>query len=318
MRCASALALALLSISASLPTADTFSAVHQQRYSMGTMFDVLVYHASRPDAERVVSRALDEVVRLDRVMSHFRPDSDLSRLVDDAANAFKAVDASLYDVIHESIRVSRASGGTFDVTVGPLVKLWRTARDQGRRPSNAEIHAARRCVGYERIEMRPPDRIRLGSDCIEIDLGGIGKGYAVDRAMRILKDAGIQRAVVNAGRSSIASIGAPPGNSGWPVTVGSASSTLLLHDESISTSQQNGEILEPATGIPAASTMAVSVVAPDATLSDALATTLLLLSREEGVKLLERFAGVSALWISSTGELKGAYRRPRAELSDDR
>ena len=305
------LALALLLIpGVASPTAETLSAVHQQRYSMGTVFDVLVYHTSRTDAERAVARALDEVVRLDRVMSHFKADSDLLKLVRDGQSAFVPVDPSLYDVIQESIKVSRLSGGKFDVTIGPLVKLWKRARDEGRSPSAAEIADARRCVGYEIIEEQAPDRIRLRSNCVEIDLGGIGKGYAVDRAMRILKTAGIQHAVINAGGSSIASIGAPPGGKGWPVKVGkgSGSRTVVLRDGSISTSEQNGEIVDPSTGIPIANVMTVSVIAPGATVADALSTTLLLLSKKDGMKLLEQFADVSVLWISPAGELNGAYR----------
>jgi FAD:protein FMN transferase len=278
---------------------------------MGTMFDIVVYHPSRPDAERAVAAALDEVARLDAVMSNFKADSDLSKLARDGRAGFVQVDANLFNVIETSIDVSRRSHGAFDITVGPLVSVWRLAREENRIPSDAEIAAARRCVGYERIELRSPDRVHLRSDCIELDLGAIGKGYAVDRAIAVLAAAGIQHAVVNAGSSSIAAIGNPPGSTAWPVRIGAtvvgSESRLLLRNESISTSQQQGEIFDPRIGMPASTTTAVSVVAPSAMISDALDTTLVLLSIDEGKRLLSDYAKVSAFWISANGELKAEY-----------
>lgn len=294
MPCADAWALALALLLQPGP-----SPVHQQRYSMGTMFDIVAYHASRPEAERAIDRAMDEIARLDNVLSHFKVDSDLSKLIRDARHAFVKVDPSLYEVIEQSVRVSRLSGGKFDVTVGPLVRLWKEAHAAGRRPTGGQIAGARRCVGYEKIELRAPDLIRFQSDCLELDLGGIGKGYAVDRAIDILKAAGIRNAVVNAGSSSIASIGAPPQAAGWPVRLGGdGAGALLLRDSSISTSQQSGETIDPYTGAPTPSGITVSVKAPSATLSDALTKPLMMLTREEGAKLLEHFHGASVVYLS--------------------
>jgi thiamine biosynthesis lipoprotein len=289
------IALFFLIPSVSLP-AQPLSPVHQQRYAMGTMFDIVVYHGSTRDAMRAVDQAMDEISRLDRVMSHFRPDSEVARLVRDARQAFVAVDPSLVEVIQESILVSRRSTGKFDVTIGPLVKMWKAANSTGRMPSAAEVSDARRCVGYDKIEIDDRARIRVRSDCMEIDLGGIGKGYAVDRAMAVLRSAGIRRAVINAGGSSIAAMGSPPGEDGWPVRVGSVSGTeLRLHDNAISTSEQNGEIVDPHTAAPALSRSMVTVAAPRAALADALSTTLVMMSVDDGAKLLEQFAGVSVL-----------------------
>jgi len=324
-----AIAFLLLMRSASAQT-EPLSPVHQQRYCMGTMFDIVVYHSSRADAERAIQKAFEETARLDQVLSHFKPDSDLSKLVREARRGFVAVEPSLYEVLQQSIIFSRRSGGKFDVTIAPLLRTWREAHARGRRPSDAEIDAARRCVGYEKIEVTAPDTIRFGSDCVEIDLGGIGKGYAVDRAIAVLKAAGVQHALVNAGSSSIAAIGAPPGRRGWPVRLGASVSgrtTLLLRDASISTSRQNflpfgseagafGEILDPQTAAPAGSRLTVSVVAASATVSDALSTTLLMLSSDEAAKLLEQFADVSALWMTADGELQSSYRSSQLLLSD--
>lgn len=290
---------------------------------MGTMFDIVAYHASHEEAERAVAKAMNEIVRLDRVMSHFKADSDLSKLVRDGHGDAVPVEPSLFEVIQESLMFSRRSSGKFDVTIAPLLKTWTSARAEGREPSADEIARARRCVGYQNIEPTAPNRIRLRSDCVEIDLGGIGKGYAVDRAIDVLKAAGIRHALINAGSSSIASIGSPPDRQGWPVLLNArvtGHQILLLRDRSISTSEQSpsGETLDPQTGAPTESTLTVSVVAPRATVSDALSTTLLMLSLEEGRKLLAQFAGVSALWMTGSGELKAAYGESQLQLSDSR
>lgn len=273
--------------------------VHQQRYCMGTMFDIVAYHSSRSTAERAIAGALTEIDRLDRVMSHFMSDSELSRLNRDARHGFVAVDRSLYDVIEESIKVSRLSNGKFDVTIAPLTKIWKDAQTDGQRPSTAEIAAAKRCVGYERIDLAPPNRIRFRSDCLQVELGGIGKGYAVQRAVAILHSSGIRDAVVNGGGSSIAAIGAPPGANGWPVrlpTRASLAPELLLRDNALSTSQQDGGIIDPLTAVPPPSKTTITVIAPSATVADALSTALVLMTKAEGAKLTRRFAGVTAIY----------------------
>lgn len=315
---------------AALLPAETLSPVQRQRYCMGTMFNIIVYHPSAAQAARAIERAMTEIVRLDGVMSHYKADSDLSRLNREGRAGFVAVEPSLYEVIEESLVFSRRSGGTFDVTIAPLLRIWKEAHAAGRTPSAGEISEAARCVGYELIETAVPDRVRFRSDCLELDLGGIGKGYAVDRALAVLRSEGVRHAMVNAGGSTIAASGAPPGKRGWPIQLGAAvsgSTTLLLRDRSISTSQQNlvsavleaagsGEIIDPHSGAPTPQRTAISVVTATATASDALATTLVMLPMEEGTKLLEQFADVSALWISPAGMLQRAYRASGLQLAD--
>jgi FAD:protein FMN transferase len=312
--------------------ANALAAVQLHRYCMGTMFDIVAYHPTQADAQRAIERAMAEIERLDRVMSNFKPDSDLSRLVREGRNAFTTVEPSLFEVIQTSLEFSQRSSGRFDVTIAPLLRTWKDAAAEGRRPSDKNIAAARRCVGFEKIEMQPPNRIRFNSDCLEIDLGGIGKGYAVDRAIGFLKSDGIRSALINAGASSIASIGAPPGENGWPVQLGarvSGQNTLLLRDSTVSTSQQKfvpltfdpgafGDILDPRSGGPADSRLTVTVVAPTATMSDALSTTLLILSPTQGATLLQAFDGVSALWIAPNGMLHAGYRDSLLQLSNSK
>ena len=292
------------------PLAESPAPIHAQRYAMGTMFDIVVYHGSPAEAARAVEEALAEVTRLDRVMSNFMPESDLSALVREARVGPVRVVPSLYEIIERSTAVSRLTGGKFDVTIAPLLRAWKRAETEGRQPGAAEISAARQCVGYAAIETHPPDSIRFTSSCLDIDLGGIGKGYAVERALLVLKSAGIGNAVVNAGGSSIAAIGSQPGHSGWPVKVGGdtqAGPTIELRSMSMATSRQAPEILDPHLGTPAPRGTTVSVIAADAALADALSTTLVMLTIPDGRALLARLPGVSALWFSPAGMLEAAH-----------
>jgi FAD:protein FMN transferase len=308
--------------------ADTLVPISQQRYVMGTMFDIVAYHASRTEAERGIEQAMQEIVRLDQVMSDYKADSDLSHLNREGRRGFVAVDPSLYEIVEQSISFSRRTGGRFDVTIAPLLKLWKDAYAAGRTPADDEIAAVKRCVGSEQIELSAPNRIRFRSDCLAIDLGGVGKGYAVDRALAVLVSAGIKHALINAGGSSIGAVGAPPGQQGWPVKLGArvnGSDVLLLRDASMSTSQQNlrvmtaapgfGEILDPRAGAPVQQRTAVTVVTPSGTVAEALTKALLMVPIDEAPALLTSFPDVSALWMSPAGELLGAHRASQLPVS---
>jgi len=289
--------------------------VHKKRYAMGTVFEIVVYNDSVARASSAIDQALDEVVRLDNVLSNFKPKSDLSRMNREAHFHVARIPPDLYKVIETSLVYSRLSDGAFDVSVGPLVDLWKAALAGGATPSGAELARARTCVGYEKIVLLPPDEIEFRSDCMRLDLGAVGKGYAVDRAMEILHANGIERAYIDAGGSTIYGMGAPINHDGWLVHLRDPSNRLdpqvKLMTNSVSTSEQTaasklegdspGHIVDPASGTPLRTGYAVSVTAKSATASDALSTTLLLLGPEKGGALVARLKDVSAIWVSADG-----------------
>jgi hypothetical protein len=178
---------------------------------MGTVFEIVIYDDDLVEAAAAARAALDEVVRLDGVMSNYKPESELSRMNRTAHFAPVRISPELYEVIDESLYYSRISGGQFDISVGPVVDLWKAALAGGPLPTSAEQSAALRCVGYQKIELLPPVRIQFHSDCMRLDLGAIGKGYAIDRVVELLKARGIRRAYIDAGGSTIYALGAPPG-----------------------------------------------------------------------------------------------------------
>jgi thiamine biosynthesis lipoprotein len=289
---------------------------HKQRYAMGTVFEIVTYDTRDGEASAAIDRAFEEILRLDGVMSNYKRDSELSRLNRNAHFHSVAVSADLYRIIGQSVQYSRLSGGEFDVTVGPLVDLWK-AQQRGEHVVTAnDEKKARECLGFQKIELLPPDHIAFRSSCLRIDLGGIGKGYAVDRAVEVLRAASIERALINAGGSTIYAIGTPPGEAGWTVKLrdlsGRVRPEVVLKDNSVSTSEQSppnllgkysgGHIIDPRQGKPLQSSRSVSVVARTATASDALSTTMLIVGADRGKALLATIAGTAAVWISPDGE----------------
>ncbi len=302
--------------------------VHKTKYVMGTVYEIAVYN-ERPDrASQAIDKAFAEIVVLDDIMSNYKPESDLSRLNRNAHYHLEKVPLDLYRVIEESGRYSKLSGGKFDITVAPLVDLWKAALRGDRVPTEAEQENVRRCVGYEKIELIPPDRVEFHSPCMRIDLGSIGKGYAVDRAVETLRANGIANALVDAGQSTIYGLGAPPGQSAWEVHLRDPSNRIdpqvMLHDNSVSTSEQTpasllgienaGHIIDPGNGKPLETKYALSIVAKTGTASDALSTTLLLVGPVKGKPIVNSIADAAAIWISAEGETETATTGPQIRL----
>jgi thiamine biosynthesis lipoprotein len=298
-------------------SAQSSSFVHEKRYVMGTVFEIVIYDDDLPRADAAARAALDEVVRLDSIMSNYKPESELSRMNRTAHFQPVRISRELYDVIEQSLLYSRLSDGQFDVSVGPVVDLWKAALAGGPLPTTDAQAAALGCVGYHKIELMPPDRIQFHSDCMRLDLGSIGKGYAVDRMVELLKARNVRCAYINAGGSTIYALGAPPGANSWSIGLrdpsGKPAPEIMLLNNSVSTSEQSpasllqggdtpGHIVVPGTGKPLQTRSAVSVSAPSATASDALSTTLLLLGSAKGAVLLKTLHNVSAIWIDSDGK----------------
>jgi len=321
--------LALASPNSASPPPAPF--VHKKKYVMGTVFEIVAYGNPLAPVSDAIDKAFEEIVRLDDVMSDYKSDSALSRLNRSAHFHPASVPPDLYRVIEESLRYSRLSAGKFDVTVGPLVKLWKAAIRGERPPSSAEEQRLRACVGYQNVELLSPDRIEFRSPCVQIDLGAIGKGYALDRAADVLRSHGVSHALLNAGGSTIFALGAPPGQTTWLVHLRDPSNKrdpqVRLSDNSVSTSEQTppslisqesaGHIIDPDTGMPLRTQFAVSIVAKTATASDALSTTLLLVGPEKGKEIVESVADVAAVWIASDGTSKVASSGPQILLPND-
>jgi len=248
--------------------------------AMGSAYSVVVYGEDRTRMEEAVDAAFEEVHRLDEMLSNYKPASELSEVNRKAADQPVQVTQEMFDLLAACVEYSRASEGAFDITVGPLMKVWGFYKGTGRLPHRAEVRGALERVGYRNILLDAGDRtVRFAKAGVELDPGGIGKGYAVDRMVEVLKQYGIQTALVSAAGSSIYGLGAPPGEKGWKVQIRDPKdekktvADVYLKDESMSTSGNYekffraeghiySHIMDPRTGWPAQGVLSVSAVTP--------------------------------------------------------
>ena len=325
----SSVALLVIIVAQAWASAKGDQLVYRKKYAMGTVFEIVAYGPSPERTARAIEQAFKDVIRLDHVMSDYIPSSDLTRINRTAHYRAEPVPPDLYKVIQQSLLYSRLSAGEFDISVGPLARIWKAEIRDGTVPTEAEVEKLRRCVGWRKITLAPPDRVEFRSPCMAIDLGAIGKGYAVDRAAAILRSDGIRRALISAGTSTFYAMGSPLGGSGWTVHLrdpsGNLSPEVILSGNSVSTSEQThdpepgkapfGDIIDPAKGVPVKAHYSVSVVAGSATASDALSTTLLLMGPARGKALVKKLPDVAAIWISRQGKPEKFSTGPRISVN---
>lgn len=266
--------------------------------AMGSTYTIVAYHNSRPVLEAAVDEAFEEVRRLDDQLSNYKSRSGWSQMNREAASQPVRVTPELFDLLAACLDYSRKSEGAFDISVGPLVKVWGFYKGSGRLPHRAEIRGALTKVGYKNVILnREEMTVRFAKPGVELDPGGIGKGYALDRVVAILSKNGIRSALISAGGSSIYGLGAPPGEPGWKVKIrhpkqpGRHVSELILNNRSMSTSGTSekffisggkvySHIFDPRTGYPAPGMLSVSVTAPMTIDSEAWTKPLFILGRQ--------------------------------------
>lgn len=271
--------------------------------AMNTEFEVIIAQAGMAFAEaRHAALAMfQEIDRLEEELSRFRPTSEIWRLSLLKAGESAAVDLATWDCLSLAKAVHEETNGAFDITVGPLMKLWRNPDGTARTPDSEEVAATRQRVGSSLFELDPErQRVTVHSDGMVFDLGALGKGYALDQAVRVLNDWDVHTALLNAGESTILGIGLPPEMEGWPVNLHlEEPRTLHLRDSALSCSGfavQGNHLMNPRTGEPMPVLKKRSyVLAPTAALSDALSTAFMMMEPEEIKALCERYPGVEAV-----------------------
>lgn len=280
---------------------------------MGTSFRIVLYASSAAVADSAAAAAFRRIDELNLIFSDYREDSEVSRLSATAGSGQKvAVSAELWEVLRFAHRLSIKSKGAFDVTVGPLSKLWRRAFRQQEFPGMTKIAEARAQVGYRYIRYFPDKRaVRLLKTGMHLDFGGIAKGYTVDAVCEVLRQHGIHQAVVDGGGDLYAG-DPPPGSSGWEIGfLTEQDGKLPLARRAIASSgstykylEWNGRryshIIDPRTGFGVTETAIVNVAAPDCMQADAFASTLSVLNSKESFKLLRSFPQIQ--WINSAGQ----------------
>jgi len=261
--------------------------VHVAREAMACRFEVTL-PATEPRGIAGASVALDEIDRLEAQLTVYRADSEVSEINRNAAAGPVAVDQALFELLSLANRLNRETDGAFDITAGPLIRCWGFFSRHGRIPDSDELERARERVGMFQLCLDAARRsVRFARPGVEINLGSIGKGFALDRAAARLSEQGLRTALLSGGRSSVVALGGDQG--GWLVGVrhphqaGCRIATIRLKDAAMATSgtgeqyfvaggRRYGHILDPRSGFPACGVAGATVVASSGAIADALAT----------------------------------------------
>lgn len=307
---------------------------------MGTKVEIVLYAGDHLAADTGFRAAFGRIAELDKIMSDYDADSELSRLSQASPTLQpQKVSRDLFHVLDEAQRLSRQSSGAFDVTVGPLTKLWRRARRQRELPRADLLAAARESVGYQYMQLDPEDStVVLLRPAMRLDLGAIAKGYACDEALRELRRHGLGQALVDFS-GNLACGDAPPMAPGWRVGIAPLDATspptrfLILAQCGVSTSGDTWQyveidgvryshILDPHTGLGLTNRSSVTVVAPSAILADGLSTTASVLGPSRGLELIETFPDAAALILQADGDQVRTFESRRVgnylEVPNDR
>jgi thiamine biosynthesis lipoprotein len=275
---------------------------------MGVPVRVVLYAADEAAAMQAARAAFDRVRALDAVMSDYRPDSELNRL-SATAGEWVPVSAELFSVLALAREIADATGGAFDPTVGPLVALWRESRASGALPSVARLADARARSGWPRLELDPATlSVRLAARGMRLDLGGIAKGFILDRALSAARATGVSRILIEAGGDIVVG-DAPPGREGWTIDVDDVDDELArraaaLTNAALATSGASvqfveidgvrySHVVDPMTGLGLTSSRVSRVIAGDGATADALATAIGVAGPESIPRLLAAFPGVA-------------------------
>ncbi|KAA0991794.1 FAD:protein FMN transferase [Dyadobacter aurulentus] len=293
-----------------------------KRYSfekglMGSPFKLVFYAASDSIADEAAKKAFGRVEELNEIMSDYRDGSEINRLsAQSGSGKWIRVSKDLFDILAISRSVSEKTDGVFDVTLGPVVQMWRHATRKNIFPSSEEIAAARSKTGFSKMKLNANTKsVLLTQKGMRLDIGGLGKGYAAEEAVKELKKLGITSAMMDAG-GKIVLTNPPPGSDGWNITISNGSDslkTLRLSNIALATSGPTyrymeyegvrySHIVDPKTGIGLLFHVRTTAISPDGTIADALATAFSVAGVEKTKKILKNFPGSTVWLVEKSGD----------------
>jgi len=298
------------------------------RLIMGTFARIVAVAADSSTAKKCVEAAFAELESVDELMSDYKSDSEISRINSDAYESDVNVSEPTFQVLSKAVYFSRLSGGAFDITVGPLVDLWRSAAEVNSVPTEAELQRARSKVGCDKLVLDASRMsVRFTVDGMRLDLGGIAKGYAIDRAVEAMQKCGAIGGMVDVG-GDIRCFGASPrGKNRWLIGLQDPGKprewlatdkpllVLKLTNVAVATSggyqrftlvdgKKYSHIINSKTGYGRGGPASVTVICKNATDADALATAVSVMGTEKGLALIERLAQTEAILIASQPQFK--------------
>jgi FAD:protein FMN transferase len=296
-------------------------------HAMATRFEIVLHGANPASLRAAGEEALAVVEEIEAQLSLFRSSSEIAYLNARAAREPVRVTPGLFALLQHAQKLSEQTGGAFDITVAPLVRCWGFMGGEGRMPGAQEVAEARAKVGMPLVRLDPGAcTVQFTREGMMLDLGAIGKGYAVERAAEVLREAGVTSALLHGGTSTVEAIGQPPDEEFWKVAIETPApeleappmllATVHLKDEALSVSALRehsfraggrtfGHIIDPRTGEPTVGTVLAAVVLPSATETDALSTALLTLGRAGHEHVAALRPGMRTLVVSEAGSQLG-------------
>jgi len=300
------------------------------RLVMGTFAHIIAVAHDSGTANKSIEAAFGQLHSIEELMSYHRDDSELAGI---NRNAFKEpvkISSQTFEVLQQAIEFSKLSDGAFDVTVGPLMDLWRKAGEANTVPSDDKLAEARAKVGYEKVILDVNETtVRFAVEGMKLDLGGIAKGYAIDKAIEAMQNCGATAGLVDVG-GNIRCFGKPKGKPYWriglqdpnenlgfqisdfgfPAEAGKPLLILKLNDAAVATSghyrrfaliegKRHSHIIDTTTGSSSDKLASVTIIAKDATTADALSTAVIVLGAEKGIALIEKLPETEAILITS-------------------
>ena len=310
------------------------------RHAMATRFELVLHGEDSVSLRAAGEEALDEIDRLENRLSLYRPGSEIAQLNARASREPVGATPELFALLQHAQQLHAETGGAFDITIAPLVRCWGFMGTNGKMPSPGELAAARERVGMRHVELDAQARtVRFTREGVMLDLGAIGKGYAVGQAAEILRAAGVTSALIHGGTSTVYAIGQPPDADSWKVGIESPPATVRsaawaqftssqpleagalnglpavpLRDEALSVSavwgrsfvadgKRLGHVIDPRTGQPVNGALLAGVVLASATETDALSTALLVLGADGRDFVSKLRPGMKTLVLTETADV---------------
>jgi thiamine biosynthesis lipoprotein len=289
-----------------------------QQILMGTVVEITLVGETEEELSKAALQAFQEIKRIEWLMSQWIESSDISQINRSAGKGWVKVSPETTEVIKAAQKISELSEGGFDVTVGPLVELWRRAREKGIPPSNEEVKRTLKLVNFKDLLVDSEKGVYLRKEGMSVDLGGIAKGYAVDKAFERLRNLGYKNLIVNAGGD----LRAAGSKFDQPWTIGiqhpresqKIMAKVSISDEAIATSgdyekffthqgNRYHHILNPKDGFPTVGCQSVTVIGKDGMTTDGFATAVFVLGPERGYALCEKLEGVECLIVDKDGRI---------------
>jgi thiamine biosynthesis lipoprotein len=285
--------------------------------AMATTYEVIIIHNDATYSRQAATAAFNEVDRLEAELSRFIENSDIARINNLPANKPLRLSLDTFECLQISNRLYTETNGAFDVTIGPLLSCWRNDDGTSRTPSQEELQLARQHTGMNLLKLDEDEHtIELTTGDIQVDLGGIGKGYAVDKVAELLREWSIDIALISGGYSSVLALDAPADTKGWPLSFSNPAnrkqilSRPFLHNRAISGSgiKKGLHIIDPRTMQPVSDKHAAWSSAPDAATADALSTAFMIMTPDEIEQYCNHHEDITALIIP---------REPENEIQND-